>query len=179
MQRSLPRRGRLTLVLAGLVGVALLASGDRGRTADKAAPSPAAVARTRETVRMLDDMYKSAVVHITKTYVSARERTPAARAAQLMFKDMASKGWHEARLIDATGEPSNRANLPRSAFERKAVQRLKAGQGYYEEVGEKDGKAVLRAATPVPAVMAACTTCHPHVKEGQLMGALVYELPIK
>jgi hypothetical protein len=46
-------------------------------------------------------------------------------------------------------------------------------------VATKDGKAVLRAATPVPAVMAACTTCHPHVKEGELMGALVYELPIK
>src|SRR5689334_23128538 len=109
MQRSLPRRSRWTFLLAGLVSVALLASGDRGRSADKPVPSPAAVERTRETVRMLDDMYKSAVVHITKTYVNARERTPAARAAQLMFKDMASKGWHEARLIDATGEPSNKA----------------------------------------------------------------------
>jgi hypothetical protein len=128
---------------------------------------------------MLDDMYKSAVVHITKTYVNARERTPAAAAAKLMFKDMAAKGWHNARLIDATGEPSSRANLPKSAFEKKAVERLKAGQDYYEEVATKDGKPVLRAATPVPAVMAACTTCHPHVKEGQLMGALVYELPIK
>jgi hypothetical protein len=166
-------------VLTGLLGVALLAGGDRARTADKAGPDKAAVARTRETVRMLDDMYKSAVVHVTKTYVNARERTPAARAAQLIFKDMAAKGWHRARLIDATGEPSNRANLPESAFEKKAVERLRAGQGYYEEVATRDGKAVLRAATPVPAVMAACTTCHPHVKEGELMGALVYELPIK
>ncbi len=179
MQRCLPRRGRLSLLLAGLVGVALLASGDRGRSADRRTPSPAAVERTRETVRMLDDIYKSAVVHITKTYVKAQERTPAAKAAQLMFKDMAAKGWHEARLIDTTGEPANRANAPKSAFEKKAVQRLKEGTSYYEEVGEKNGKAVLRAATPVPAVMAACTTCHPHVKEGQLMGALVYELPIK
>lgn len=179
MQRSLPRPRGLTFVLGGLVGVALLACGDRGRSADKPAPSPAAVARTRETVRMLDDMYKSAVVHITKTYVNARERTPAARAAQRMFKDMASKGWHQARLIDTTGEPANMANLPKSAFEKKAVERLKEGKTYYEEVGEKDGRAVLRAATPVPAVMAACTTCHPHVKEGELMGALVYELPIK
>jgi hypothetical protein len=179
MERSLPRRGPATALLAGLVGVALLANGGPGHTADKGGPSPAAVARTRETVRMLDDMYKSAVVHITKTYVRARERTPAARAAQLIFKDMAAKGWHDARLIDATGEPSNKANLPKSAFEKKAVERLKAGQSYYEEVATKDGKAVLRAATPVPAVLAACTTCHPHVKEGQLMGALVYELPIK
>ena len=105
MERSLPRRGPVTALLAGLVGVALLASGGPGRTADKGGPGPAAVARTRETVRMLDDMYKSAVIHITKTYVSARERTPAARAAKLMFKDMAAKGWHDARLIDATGEP--------------------------------------------------------------------------
>jgi hypothetical protein len=94
------------VVLACLVGAALLASGDRARTAGKIAPSPAAVARTRETVHMLDDLYKSAVIHVTKTYVNARERTPAARAAQLMFKDMAAKGWHEARLIDTTGEPA-------------------------------------------------------------------------
>ena len=179
MERPLPHRRHAPALLGALVGAALLASGDRARTADKAAPDKAAVARTRETVRMLDDIYKSAVVHITRTYVKAQERTPAARAAQLIFKDMASKGWHQAQLIDATGEPSNKANLPKTAFEKKAVQQLKNGKTYYEEVTDKDGKAVLRAATPVPAVMAACTNCHPHVKEGQLMGAIVYELPIK
>ena len=41
------------------------------------------------------------------------------------------------------------------------------------------GKPVLRAATIVPAVMKQCTTCHEGKKEGDLLGALVYEVPIR
>ena len=37
----------------------------------------------------------------------------------------------------------------------------------------------LRAATRVPVVMKQCITCHPGSKEGDLLGALVYEVPIK
>jgi len=37
---------------------------------------------------------------------------------------------------------------------------------------------VLRVATVVPAVMKQCTICHGG-KEGRLLGAIVYELPIK
>jgi hypothetical protein len=166
-------------LVAVLAGAAAVCHPGPGRTADKAAPDSAAVERTRDTVKMLDDLYKSAVVHITQTYVKARERTPAAAAAKQIFKDMEAKGWHKARLLDATGEPANKANLPRTAFEKRAVARLQGGQPYYEEVGSSDGKPVLRAATPVPVVMPACVACHPHTKEGQLMGAIVYEVPIK
>jgi hypothetical protein len=38
---------------------------------------------------------------------------------------------------------------------------------------------VLRAATIVPVVMDQCIVCHPGHKKGELLGALVYELPIK
>lgn len=38
---------------------------------------------------------------------------------------------------------------------------------------------MLRAATVVPVVMKQCLACHPQLKEGDVMGALVYELPIK
>jgi hypothetical protein len=56
---------------------------------------------------------------------------------------------------------------------------LKGGKAYFDELGTKDGKPVLRAATAVPVVMKQCITCHPGYKEGNLLGALVYELPIK
>lgn len=150
------------------------------RTADKAVePDKAAVERTRETVRMLDDLYKSAIIHVTNTYVKARERTPAARAAKLIFKDMSSKGWHVARLVDATGEPVNKANVAKSAFEKQAVEKIKGGKTYYEEIGTAKGKPVLRAATVVPVVMKACINCHPGHKEGEVLGIISYEVPIK
>ena len=59
------------------------------------------------------------------------------------------------------------------------MEQLKQGKAYYDEVGSKDGKPVLRAATVVPVVMKQCSGCHLGKKEGELLGALVYELPIK
>jgi hypothetical protein len=140
---------------------------------------PAAVERTRGTVHMLDDVYKGFVVHITSTYVRAQETTPAARVAQKVFKHMEDKKWHSARLIDATGSPANNKNRPKDDFERRAVEQLKAGKTYFDEVVQKDGKPFLRAATPVPVVMKQCLVCHPDLKEGELMGAIVYELPVR
>ena len=52
------------------------------------------------------------------------------------------------------------------------------GKTYIEEVGEKDGKPVFRAGTVVPAVMSQCAVCHGG-REGRVLGAIVYELPIK
>jgi hypothetical protein len=167
-------------LLGGVLGAAVLAAvAGMGRTADGTLPDSAAVERARETVRMLDDLYKGAVVHITATYVRAQEITPAARVAQKIFKHMEEKGWHSARLIDATGTPSNKANVPQTDFEKKAVAQIKAGKPYVDEVAVRDGKPVLRAATVVPVVMKQCITCHPGMKEGEVIGALVYEVPIK
>lgn len=172
---------RCLAALAGLAASALLfLPPTPARPADKdAAPDKAAVERTRETVRMLDDLYKSAIVHVTATYVKARERTPAARAAKLIFKDMSSKGWHIARLVDATGDPVNKANVAKSAFEKEAVAKIKGGKPYVEEIGTSKGKPVLRAATVVPVVMKACINCHPGHKEGDVLGFISYEVPIK
>jgi hypothetical protein len=111
--------------------------------------------------------------------VRAREVTPAARVAQKLFKHMEAKGWHRARLLDATGSPSNKANLPKTDFEKKAVEQIRAGKPYVEELARRDGKPVLRAATVVPVVMKQCIACHPGLKEGEVIGALVYEVPIK
>lgn len=141
-------------------------------------PSKAAIERTRKEVKMLDDLYKTAVVLMTKTYVDKQLDSPAAIVAIQMFDAMKKNGWHEARLVDATGKPKSKVNLPETAFEKAAIEQIKDGKPYYDEVGEKDGKPVLRAATVVPAVLNTCAACH-GMKKGDLLGAIVYEVPIK
>jgi hypothetical protein len=136
------------------------------------------VARARESVKMLDDLYKTAVVAITNKYVEQQSDTPAAAVAKEVFEAMHKKGWHDARLIDATGKPKNKDNVAKTDFEKKAVEQIQNGKTYVEEVGDKDGKPVLRAATLVPSVLKQCAVCHGG-KEGRVLGAIVYEVPIK
>lgn len=182
MRRFLVRRFLLVVVLAGLLaGSAALFVGrpSAGRAAEKSSPDKKAVQRAHDTVKMLDDLHKGYVVNITSTYVKAQERTPAAHVAKKVFGHMEKNGWGTSRLIDTTGEPVNKVNIAKSDFEKQAVEKLKAGKDYYSEVGEKGGRPVLRAATRVPVVMKQCISCHPGNKEGDLIGALVYEVPIK
>jgi hypothetical protein len=145
---------------------------------DNPAPNSAALERARESVKMLDDLYKTAVVSITNRYVEQQSDTPAAAVAKDIFSGMRQKGWHNARLVDATGKPKNKENLPMTDFEKKAAAQIKSGQKYVEEIGDKDGQLVLRAATVVPAVMKQCAICHGG-KEGRILGAIVYEIPIR
>ena len=175
-RRSLPAAVCATLLL--VIGI----SGFR-QISDAAAPTPdAALERTRKQVRMLDDIYKTAVVLITKHYVTEDSDLPAGSAAKALFAAIKEKGWHEVRLLDATGEPIEDENSPQDAFEKRAVQHLKAGEDWYEEEMNKDGQRFLRAATPLPVVLKKCTMCHDNynsVKAGAPIGALGYTVPIE
>jgi hypothetical protein len=84
---------------------------------------------------------------------------------------------HPCQLIVSIGcRASNRGEFSLSSpLDRK----LADGETYFAEVGRKNNRHVLRAATPVPVVMQQCIRCHPGYKEGELLGALVYEVPIK
>ncbi|QDT84099.1 DUF3365 domain-containing protein [Gimesia chilikensis] len=153
--------------------------GEKGGTEQ---PSPAAVERTRDTVKMLDDIYKNAVVLITDKYVNDEDDFPAGSAAVELFKRVGKTGFHQVRLIDATGEPYEPKNVAKSKFEKQGIKQLKAGKPYYEAVVVKDGKPYLQAMTPIPVVMKKCVMCHPHykdAKEGEAIGAISYELPIR
>ncbi|QDT27682.1 hypothetical protein Enr10x_30000 [Gimesia panareensis] len=156
-----------------------------GKPAAKGAaqqPSEAAVERTRDTVKMLDDIYKNAVVLITDKYVNDEEDFPAGSAAVELFKRVGKTGFHHVRLIDATGQPYEPKNVAKTKFEKQGIKQLKAGKPYYDEVVIKDGQPYLQAITPIPVVMKKCVMCHPHYKDakpGQPIGAISYELPIK
>jgi hypothetical protein len=170
--------GVMLLLATGLSLVHFLSSRGPVAADDIPAPEAAAIARARAEVQMLDDLYKNFVVQITATYVGAEENVPAAKVAMKVFRAMHKKGWHNARLVDATGTPVRQANLPATPFEKAAIAQIKSGKTYYDEVGSTGGKKVLRAATVVPVVMKQCITCHQGKKEGDLLGALVYEVPI-
>ncbi len=141
-----------------------------------------ALERARETVSMLDDLYKTVVVLVTEHYVTEESSLPAGTAAIALFDAMKKKGWHEVRLLDATGQPIEDKNAPHDDFEKDAIKRLVAGAKGHELVEQRDGKRFLRSATPVPVVMKKCTMCHEHyarVPAGQAIGALSYTLEIK
>lgn len=145
-------------------------------------PDPAAVERTRKTIRMLDNIYKQAIVLITDKYVHEETDFPAGSAAVIWFEAISNSGSQKVRLIDVTGDPYDTDNVAKDAFEKEGVKQLKAGKDYYEQVVQIDGKPQLKAVTAVPVVLQKCVMCHPHyadVKEGAAIGAISYTLPIE
>lgn len=165
---------------AALLAVVAAVPTRAGKPAEK--PDDASVERTRDTVRLLDNVYKNTVVLITETYVHDEDDFPAGAAAVELFKRTAKDGSHQVRLLDVTGMPYDAENVASDAFEMAGVKQLKEGKDYYEEVVAVDGKSQLRAMTPIPVVLEKCAMCHPHYKDakpGAAIGALSYTLPIK
>lgn len=77
--------------LVVLAAAAAFAFAPRGTAAEAAAKDPA-VERTRKQVRMLDDLYKTAVVLITTHYVDEASDLAAGEAAVALFAAMKEKG---------------------------------------------------------------------------------------
>jgi hypothetical protein len=171
---------RVRWILFGLVGL-LAGIALRPIQGFTGAGGDEAVERTRKQTRMLDDLYKTAIVLITEHYVKGDEPA-AAVAGKLLWKEMKAKGHHEVRLLDATGDPIEAANVATDDFEKSALKEILAGKTSVDRIVEKDGKRFLRTATIVPVVMTKCVSCHPHyakVPKGQAIGALAYTLPVE
>jgi Protein of unknown function (DUF3365) len=147
-------------------------------TQAKAEADPA-LERTREQVKMLDDLYKNAVVSITKRYVGGQDMPPAIMVAQDVFGAMRKQGWHSAKLVDATGEPMNDANAPMTDFEKEAAREINSGKPYFDRVVGEGKDRRLLAATVVPVVMEKCASCHTHKKVGEVLGFIRYDIPIR
>ena len=139
-----------------------------------------AIKRTRRQVRMLDDIYKGGIVLITQHYVEGDEDLPAGTAFKKLFEAAKKKGWHEVRLLDATGEPYDDANVAKSNFEKRAIKQLKAGKTFVEETVTVKNKRYLLAATPISVVMEKCTMCHSNydIDKPGVVGALTYRVPV-
>ena len=154
---------------------------DKKQAAPANGPKDPAVERARREVRLLDDIYKTAIVLITTHYVDDKDSLPAGSAFKALFETVAKKGWHEVRLLDATGDPYEPDNAPKDGFEKRAIAKLLAGQAAYDEVSNEGGKKYLLAATAIPVVMEKCTLCHSNYKDvpaGKAIGAIGYKIPI-
>jgi len=150
--------------------------------AAKEKPGKKAVERSRETVKMLDNIFKQTIVMVTDKYVHDEDDFAAGSAAVLLFKNISESGDNKVRLIDATGDPHEADNVAKDDFEKQGIKKLKAGQKGYEQVVTKDGKSYLRSLTPVPVVMKKCVMCHAHyadAKPGEPIGAISYTVPIE
>ena len=141
----------------------------------------AAISRTRRQVKMLDDIYKGGIVLITTHYVDGDEDLPAGTAFKKLFEAAKIKGWHEVRLVDATGDPYNEENVAVSDFEKRAIKALKSGKPFVDETVTENEKRYLLAATPIPVVMEKCTMCHSNYETENkelVIGALTYRVPV-
>ncbi len=140
-----------------------------------------AVERARREVKMLDDIYKTAIVLVTEHYVKDDTSLAAGSAFKALFEAVGKKGWHEVRLVDATGHPYSDQNLPKAGFEKDAIKQLLEGKPTVDKVVVEGDKKFLLAATAIPVVMEKCIMCHENyrdVPKGKAIGALSYKVPI-
>ncbi|HVC97195.1 MAG TPA: DUF3365 domain-containing protein [Pirellulales bacterium] len=178
MQRMVFRVS-LMLAFAGVVAAVSILSFRHGVAEANEDSADPGLERARAQVRMLDDLYKTAIVFINDTYVEDADTPAAGEIARELFGVMRAKGWHDARLIDGTGKPLNDDNRPKGDFETAAIKTILKGEAYYDAVVEEDGKRFLRAATVVPVVNDKCIMCHPGNKVGDVLGAVSYKLKIE
>lgn len=158
-----------------------LASAQDNQAAETAATKKQPVVeRARKQAKMLDTLYKTAIVLITENYVDGSESLAAGDAFQALFKAMKENGFHEVRLLDATGDAYDPDNEPKTEFEKKAIKALLAGKPIYEQIVKEGDKRFLLSATPIPVVMDKCTLCHSNYKgvSGPI-GALGLKIPVE
>jgi hypothetical protein len=180
---------RIYLVLSlSLLAYAFIALGtfDKSTVAQEAkkgvtvADKSPAMERTRKQAKMLDTLYKTAIVIITKNYVTGKESLAAGDAFQALFQAMKENGFHEVRLLDATGQPYDSDNEPKNDYEKKAIKAMLDGSPIYEQIVKEGDKTYLLTATPIPVVMDKCVTCHSNYegKKGAI-GALGLKLLVE
>lgn len=183
MLLSLKKHSRFAITAFAFCSLALLGQTTVAQDANPndAKTKDVLLDRTRREVRMLDDLYKGAIVAITQHYVNDKQTIPAGTAFKSLFVAVEKKGWHKVRLIDVSGEPYSDENVAEDDFEKMAVKALAAGKANVESIEVRDGTRHLRVATPIPVVFEKCVMCHDNyadVPKGKAIGALSYTMPI-
>jgi len=173
------KRNNIVGLVLGLAAT-LTIGGVASFAAENAAGKPdAAVERTRQEIKMLDDLFKNAIVLIDGHYVKTPSDLPAATAAKALWAALKKDGWYDVRILGLTDVIGDPDDVPRDAFEQAAAKKLLAGETPQEEVVEKDGKRYLRVATGIPVVSENCVMCHANFKGNKgNIGALSYTVPV-
>ena len=132
----------------------------------------------RRETKMLDTLYKTAIVSVTQTYVVDDSSTAAITTFQPVLKAMKDGKWHEVRLVDGLGEPINPENSPKDAFEKRAIREMLAGKESVDSVEQIDGKDVLRTMTILPMALDKCVLCHENYRGKKIVGGVSYQVPL-
>ncbi|MEZ6087889.1 MAG: DUF3365 domain-containing protein [Pirellulaceae bacterium] len=174
---KLGKGGLIALVCALVVGGGLIPFAS-AETKGPGNGDPA-IERAKKQAKMLDTLYKTAIVLITENYVTGEESLAAGDAFQALFKTMKENGFHEVRLLDATGEPYDSDNEAKTEFEKKAIKELLAGKPIVEQIVKEGDQRYLWSATPIPVVMEKCTICHSNYEgvKGPI-GSLAIKVPL-
>ena len=132
----------------------------------------------RRETKMLDTLYKTAIVSVTQTYVVDDSSTAAITTFQPVLKAMKEGKWHEVRLVDGLGEPINPDNSPKDAFEKRAIKEMLTGKESIDSVEQIDGKDVLRTMTILPMALDKCVLCHENYRGKKIVGGVSYQVPL-
>ena len=136
------------------------------------------VRSARRETKMLDTLYKTAIVSVTQTYVVDDSSTAAFTTFQPVVKAMKDGKWHEVRLVDGLGEPINPDNSPKDAFEKRAMQEILAGKDFVDEVEKIDGQEYLRTMTILPMALEKCVLCHENYRGKKIVGGVSFQVPL-
>jgi hypothetical protein len=154
--------GAAALLTAGVAGAA------QKPPAKQAEPLPPEEAR--RMVRMMDDIYRSAVLTTQRMYVHDPGTAAAVTWAKQVMRDLHGKGWPEARIFASTDRPLNPDNKIADDFEREALLAFKQGKSAFE----KTEGGVFRYASELRVTDKSCLMCHVRNKEGDLLGGVSY-----
>lgn len=146
-----------------------------------AAPKPTAgpiervsLPEGRRQVRMMDEVYKTAVVTTHQMYVQDPGTPAAVIWAKQVINKLKGKGWPDARIFATHDRPLNPENAPVDPFERSAAAAFRSGKTSYEQVTPGE----LRYATDLRLLDEKCVMCHVRNKPGDLVGGVSYRVPL-
>lgn len=132
----------------------------------------------RRETKMLDTLYKTAIVAVTQTYVEDDSSTAAITTFQPVLKAMKAGNWHEVRLVDGLGEPINPENSPKDDFEKRAIKEMLAGKDMIDSVEMIGGKEFLRTMTILPMALEKCVLCHDNYRGKKIVGGVSFQVPL-
>jgi len=168
---------RLRATVLAVIGASVALSIIRAATA-ASKPSPpverVTLAEGRRQVRMMDELYKTAVVATHKMYVQDPGTPAAVIWAKQVINGVKGKGWPDARIFATHDRPLNPENTPVDDFERSAAAAFRQGKTSFEQVTPNE----LRYATDIRILDKKCIMCHVRSKEGDLAGGVSYRVPL-